>query len=162
RELDAFNHVFVASSATNVFSQLTDVAVSSLPLAGYPELASASSVHPSGRQSLLVLGDADDCDCDVLEHALSEDLDVYVCGAGWSGRVPPRMIVGDTTVGDAVAPHCQSADFVYAVPTRGSAKFGLIPHIAYIAASCGATLLSPPIPAIEAVFGPLVRTFNDR
>jgi len=161
RELHGYDHIFVASSAaTRLFSQLTDAPVSALALAAYSGMTASAELDPAALQTMLVLGDADDCDPSVLHYARSHGLAILVCGSGWRNLVPAPMIVGGASAAE-VAELAPRAQFAFVATRRASARLGFTANAAFVAASCGLCLLAAPTEGIKSTFGRFVQTFSD-
>src|SRR5262245_8674158 len=161
RELHGYDHIFVASlAATKLFSQLTDAPVSALALAAYPGMTASAEIDPAALQTMLVLGDAEDCDPSVLHYARSQGLAILVCGSGWRNLASAPMMVDSASAAN-VAKLAQRAHFAFVATRRASARFGFMTNAAFVAASCGMCLLATPTEGIKSTFGPFVQMFSD-
>lgn len=155
-ELQGYDHVLAASAASaKLLRELSDAAVSSLaPAVEAP--ATLNELPAGNSNTLLVVGDAERGDGDLLASALALGFDVSVWGRGWDRALPALSGARARIALLRQPPAYGEFEIVYIPIRRRAQRFGLLPQAAFEAVAAGARVVLDRIPDIDDTLAALV------
>ena len=160
-ECDRFDLVFVASEAhaAQLRTQV-QVPVHTLLQATDKSLFQRGPAHPEWMADVAFVGNARGEARPSVRTALEAGLEVAVYGWGWESHIPSSMIKAYHVRNDQLAQLYRSVGVVLNDHHPDMADAGFISNRIFDALSCGAAIVSDPVPGMDELFGTSVPTFT--
>lgn len=153
-ELDAYDHVFVASSPfAEELDQLTDAPVSVLHQATDPEVFADPEQPAELPEPVAFIGNSRGVRRRLVDWAVEADIDLAVWGTRWERFLPERMVHGDHVPNDELAAHYAGAAIVLNDHWETMAAHGYLSNRLFDASAAGAFVVSDPVAGLEETFG---------
>jgi glycosyltransferase involved in cell wall biosynthesis len=155
RELDAYDHVFVASHAhARRLAQQTSASVSSLSQATDPELLASAAARAVDVPAwpVLFVGNSRKVYRPIVRDCLRAGIDVAVYGSLWEGMIPARCIKGSHVPNEQVGAYYRACGILLNDHWKDMREEGFISNRLYDAAACGAFVLTDPVDGLETEF----------
>ncbi|MBT9292495.1 glycosyltransferase family protein [Prosthecodimorpha staleyi] len=171
-ELDAYDHVFVASdSYAEVLRRRLGDRVSPLLQCTDPALFHDGDFHDGDRRDaeaepaavpdLLFVANSRGVRRPIIDDAVRAGLDVGVYGSRWDGLIPEKQIRGTYLPNERLRHHYANAKIVFNDHWQDMKREGFVSNRIFDAGACGAAIVSDDVPGMTDLFGDAVATYRN-
>jgi len=166
-ELDAYDHVFVASeSYAEVLRRRLGDRVSPLLQCTDPALfhdggERDAAADPAAVPELLFVANSRGVRRPIIDDAVRAGVDVGVYGSRWDGLIPEKQIRGTYLPNERLRHHYANAKIVFNDHWQDMKREGFVSNRIFDAGACGATIVSDDVPGMADLFGDAVATYRN-
>jgi spore maturation protein CgeB len=162
-ECESYNLVFTASEKHKAYLNAQGIAAETLLQCTDQNLF---SIKTDGDREVsghaIFVGNTRNVYRPIIKHAIENDIDFQVVGAGWRDFIPASYVIADYAPNDSLPDLYGSAKFVLNDHWQSMKVWGFISNRVFDVVACGAPCLSDYVEGIEQIFGGAVVTYDDK